>query len=196
MMAALPLQSLPVRRTVPFRRASLAALAACALALGGGLVWARTVITSQQRVTRVLVWPDSVFQKQRTTQTCGPAALAAVCRHFGIAATEEEVARLAGTTASGTSMLGLQAAARAEGLAAEGVRVSPGGLARTPLPCILFFHAGHFAVLTGIRGPLFYLADPSLGQRTMTRAQLLSLWRGEVLIVGPLSGGHASASAP
>jgi len=196
LMVALLLQSFPLRHAVPARRASLAAWGACAIALGGGLVWARAVIASQQRVTRVLVWPDSVFQKQQTTQTCGPAALAAVCRHFGIAATEAEVARMAGTTGAGTSMLGLQVAARAEGLAAEGVRVSPGGLARTPLPCILFFHAGHFAVLTGIRGPLFYLADPSLGQRTMTRAQLLSLWRGEVLIVGPLSGGHASASAP
>ena len=196
LMAGLLFQGLPVRRARPVRRASLAALGACALVLGGGLVWARTVIAAQQRVTRDLVWPDGVFQKQQTVQTCGPAALAAVCRHFGIAATEAEVARLASTTPAGTSMLGLQAAARAKGLAAEGVRITPDGLARTPLPCILFFRAGHFAVLTGVQGPLFYLADPSLGQRTMTRGQLLSLWHGEVLIVGPLSGSHASASAP
>lgn len=185
--------------TAPPRRrhlASVAALGACGLALLGGLGWARGVIASQQQVTRDLVWPPSVFQKQQTVQTCGPAALAAVCRHFGIAATEDEIARLAGTTGAGTSMLGLQAAARAKGLAAEGIRVTPGGLSRTPLPCLLFFHPGHFAVLTGVRGPLFYLADPSLGERTVTREQLTSLWHGEVLLVGPLSGGHASASAP
>ena len=93
-------------------------------------------------------------------------------------------------------MLGLQTAARAKGLAAEGLRVTPGGLSRTPMPCILFFQAGHFAVLTGVREGLFYLADPSLGQRTMTREQLASLWHGEVLVVGPLSGGRASQSAP
>ena len=121
------------------RSASLAALGACGLAFGGGLFWARGVVAAQQRVTRDLVWPASVFQKQQTTQTCGPAALAAVCRHFGMAATEGEVARLAGTTAAGTSMLGLQTAARAKGLAAEGLRVTPGGLSRTPMPCILFF---------------------------------------------------------
>jgi len=184
--------------TTPGRRrpASVAALGACGLALGGGLGWARGVVAAQQGVTRDLVWPDSVFQKQQTVQTCGPAALAAVCRHFGIAATEDEIARLAGTTDSGTSMLGLQAAARAKGLAAEGIRVTPDGLARTPLPCILFFHPGHFAVLTGVRGQQYYLADPSLGQRMVTQEQLVSLWHGEVLIVGPTVGGHASVSAP
>jgi len=201
LMAGLLVQSRarPVLQTLPLRRkplASFAALGVCGLALGGGLFWARGVIAAQQRVTRDLIWPASVFQKQQTAQTCGPAALAAVCRHFGMAATEGEVARLAGTTAAGTSMLGLQTAARAKGLAAEGLRVTPGGLSRTPMPCILFFQAGHFAVLTGVRGGLFYLADPSLGQRTMTREQLASLWHGEVLVVGPLSGGRASQSAP
>jgi len=186
------------------RLASLAAVCGCGLVLLGGVVWARGVIARQQRVTRALVWPPSVFQKQQTAQTCGPAALAAVCRHFGMAATEGEIARLAGTDARGTSMRGLQKAARAKGLAAEGVRVSPDGLSRTPLPCILFFHPGHFAVLTGIQdgrqggreGQQYLLADPSLGQRTVTREQLVSLWHGEALLVGPLSGGHASASAP
>jgi len=186
------------------RLASLAAVCGCGLVLLGGVVWARGVIARQQRVTRALVWPPSVFQKQQTVQTCGPAALAAVCRHFGMAATEGEIARLAGTDARGTSMRGLQKAARAKGLAAEGVRVSPDGLSRTPLPCILFFHPGHFAVLTGIQdgrqggreGQQYLLADPSLGQRTVTREQLVSLWHGEALLVGPLSGGHASAGAP
>ena len=183
------------------RSASHAALGACGLALLGGLVWAHGVIAAQQSMTRDLVWPPSIFQKQETDRTCGPAALAAVCRHFGIAATEDEIAHLAGTTETGTSMLGLRAAARAKGLAAEGIRVTPGGLSKTPLPCILFFHPGHFAVLTGVqqtgtRGPLFALADPSLGQRTMTQGQLVSLWHGAALLVGPLSGGHASASAP
>ncbi len=188
----------------PPRIGGWGAACACGLALLGGIVWARGVIAAQQRVTRALVWPPSVFQKQQTVQTCGPAALAAVCRHFGIAATEGEIARLAGTDARGTSMRGLQKAARAKGLAAEGVRVTPEGLSRTPLPCILFFHPGHFAVLTGIQdgrqggreGRQYLLADPSLGQRTVTREQLAALWHGEALLVGPLSGGHASAGAP
>jgi len=178
------------------RRVSRAAAGVLGLLLLIGLGWARGVIARQRQVTQAWVWPPSVFQTQKTAQTCGPAALAAVCRHFGMAATEEEVARLAGTTARGTSMRGLQSAARAKGLAAEGVQVSPEALARTPLPCLLFFHPGHFAVLTGVQGGQYYLADPSLGQRRMTREQLASLWHGETLLVGPMQGGHASGSAP
>ncbi len=61
-----------------------------------------------------------------------------------------------------------------------------------------------FAVLMGIQGGRqggregrqYLLADPSLRQRTVTREQLVSLWHGEALLVGPLSGGHASAGAP
>ena len=176
----------------------------CLASLGSAL-WARAVIAQQKRTTQQLVWSPQVFQKQETVQTCGPAALAAVCRHYGIPATEAEVARLAGTTAQGTSMLGLQAAARAKGLSAEGVQMTVGTLPHAPCPCILFFHPGHFAVLTGVRelteapgvtGRQFYLADPSLGQHTMTAGQLGSLWHGELLIVGPTVGRHASASAP
>ena len=197
LLAGLLAQSVPQK--VPrrgFRLASRAALGACVLVLLAGLVWARGVVAARRQETRAVVWPPAVFQKQARAQTCGPAALAAVCRHFGIAATEEEIARLAGTNAGGTSMLGLQTAARAKGLAAEGVQVTPEGLRHTPLPCLLFFHPGHFAVLTGQRGTLCYLADPSLGQRTLTRTQLSSLWSGEALLVGPLSGSRASASAP
>ncbi len=176
----------------------LQAGAACALCLAivTSTLWARTVIAQQREVTQELVWSPHVFQKQQQVQTCGPAALAAVCRHFGIPATEAEIARLAGTTTQGTSMLGLQAAARAKGLSAEGVQTPLASLSKTPCPCILFFHPGHFAVLTGMRGQQCYLADPSLGQRMVPEDQLAQIWHGELLIVGPTVGSHASMSAP
>ena len=196
--------------TRPVHRRILQAAASCLLGLVflGGALWARTVVARQKRVTQALVWSPQVFHKQETPQTCGPAALAAVCRHYGIPATEAEVAKLAGTTPKGTSMLGLQAAARQKGLTAQGRRLTLETLSGAPCPCILFFHPGHFAVLTGTqeatggrdaaggRGRRFYLADPSLGQRTMTPDQLGALWRGELLVVGPTVGRHASASAP
>jgi ABC-type bacteriocin/lantibiotic exporter with double-glycine peptidase domain len=75
-------------------------------------------------------------------------------------------------------------------------------LPNAPRPCLLFFRPGHFAVLTGVgrlpngHGELFYLADPSLGQRTMTADRLGALWHGEVLVVGPTAGSHASTGAP
>ena len=114
--------------------------------------WAGRAIGAQRRETATLVVPLGTFERQRTTSTCGPSALASVCRFFGVPATEAEIARLAHTTAGGTSMLGLVEAAKAKGLTAEGWQVQPGELARTPRPCILFFSAGHFVILTGVKG--------------------------------------------
>ncbi len=171
------------------------------LAFLGGALWTRTVIIRQKQTTRELVWSPQVFRKQETAWTCGPAALAAVCRHYRVPASEAEIARLAGTTRQGTSMLGLQAAARAKGLTAEGMRTTLGELPHVPRPCILFFHPGHFAVLTGVRDVAgkrslqLYLADPALGQRTITLEQLSPVWHGELLVVGP-GGLHTSDSAP
>jgi hypothetical protein len=142
-------------------------------------------IQAQRRVTREVVWPAGVFRRQERPETCGPAALAAVCRHYGQAAEEAELARLAGTTRRGTSMLGLQRAAQARGLAAEARQVTPDELRALPRPSLLFFHQGHFAVLTGVQGDHFYVADPSLGQRVWPAAYLRRYWHGEVLLLGP-----------
>ena len=171
------------RRTTSWTRAGTVALGL--LLLGAMAHWATGAIAAQRRVTRLLTWPDDVFALQQSRQTCGPAALAAVCRYYHIPATETEIARLAGTQANGTTMLGLQQAAQAKGLTAEGQERGVDELASLPHPCILYFHQGHFAVLTGVQDGRFYVADPSLGQRVWTRSQLAYLWRGELLLVGP-----------
>lgn len=170
-------------RFVAWARRGAGAFLVLLVILGGR--WAGGAIRSQQRVTRVLTWPDTIFQLQTDRTACGPAALAAVCRYYGIHASEAELAALAGTRANGTTMLGLQRAAQSKGLMAEGQERSVDELAGLPRPCILYFHQGHFAVLTGIQDDRFYVADPSLGQRVWTRDQLAYLWRGELLLVGP-----------
>gem|GEM_PF-4605818 len=50
--------------------------------------------------------------KQSTTYNCGPAALATVIKAQGVPCTEMEIAKMAGTDESGTSMYGLIQAAR------------------------------------------------------------------------------------
>ncbi|MGV3719791.1 MAG: cysteine peptidase family C39 domain-containing protein [Actinomycetota bacterium] len=176
-------------RVAPPTRASALRLCVSAVSLivlGFGVTsYARAAISEQRAVTREVIWPEDVFQKQVQPENCGPAALAAICRHFGITAREGEIAGLAGTTLSGTSMLGLQRAAEAKGLAVSARRVSPAELRSLPRPCLLFFHEGHFAVLTGVQGQSFYVADPSLGQRVWPEAYLRRYWRGEVLLLGP-----------
>lgn len=159
-------------------------LAAGVIAVGFGR-WAAAAIATQRRVQKALAWSDDVFHKQQRRETCGPAALAAVMRHYGIRATEDEVAALAGTTSEGTTMLGLRNAAVVKGLAVQAWRVGIDQLPAVPCPCILYFHSRHFTVLTGVSAKRFYVADPSLGQRVLQRAELAARWRGELLVVGP-----------
>jgi hypothetical protein len=162
--------------------------ASCALAVCLSAPRVVAAIRAQHRVARVLVWPAGVFRPQERREYCGPAALAAVARHFGREVQEEEVARLAGTDARGTTMLGLREAAEKLGLAVQDRRARIEDLEALPKPAILFYSQGHFAVLTGVSEGRFYLADPSLGQRCWGPAELRRFWHGELLLVGPGTG--------
>ncbi len=193
------------RRRRGLQWAGAGAFVAVFLVLGiPGVAWARRAIAEQRSATRDRAWGPDVFQRQRRPENCGPAALAAICRHYGVPATEDEIAGLAGIEGGGTSMLALQRAAVRKGLSAEGRQVSVEELADLPRPSILFFHSGtgrssHFAVLTAVseepvtvegggrttRRRSFYLADPSLGHRVLNTGILRRYWRGEVLLVGP-----------
>jgi predicted double-glycine peptidase len=157
--------------------------------------WANASI-QVQRSQRMAVTFEGSFLQQRE-ETCGPAALAWICRHFGVETTEEDMAKLAGTTAAGTSMLRLQRAARTMGLQAEGWQVTLKDLARVPRPCLLFSQPNHFVILVAVRADGYYIADPAHGPCVWTAAQLERRWKGELLVFGapgaiPLKQGHIS----
>ena len=61
---------------------------------------------------------------QTAPNTCGPAALLSICEFYGIKTTEQQIATLAGTTPTGTSLHGLAQAADSLGLKANGAYVT------------------------------------------------------------------------
>jgi ABC-type bacteriocin/lantibiotic exporter with double-glycine peptidase domain len=83
---------------------------------------------------------------------CGPECLARVCEHYGIKTTPKEIARLAGTTAEGTTMLGLAQAAETKGLQAKGMLLGWQELRDLPKPSILWTPARHYLVLEDVEG--------------------------------------------
>ena len=84
---------------------------------------------------------------------CGPECLARVLKHYGIEAAPREIARLAGTTAEGTTMLGLAQAAETKGLQAKGMLLGWQELREIPKPSILWTPARHYLVLEDVEGP-------------------------------------------
>jgi len=85
-------------------------------------------------------------------------------------------------------------------------------LATLEMPVIIYLnprelgHPGHFSVLRGVNASTVWLADPSLGNRTYSREQFISLWdtearaqttseaQGRVLAILPTGAGLAAQS--
>ena len=87
-----------------------------------------------------------------TEADCGPRALLLVCQKLGVKTDLETLRKMAGTTAEGTTMAGLQQAAQKLGLKAEGVQVSREALPDISPPALVWLHRDHYAVLTDIQG--------------------------------------------
>ncbi|MCX7782421.1 MAG: cysteine peptidase family C39 domain-containing protein [Meiothermus sp.] len=92
---------------------------------------------------------------------CGPAALATVLALFG---RREPLYRLpdwAGTTQSGTSLLGMYRAAQQAGLEARALEADLEALFHLDLPAILHWEHNHYVVLLRLARNRALIADPA-----------------------------------
>lgn len=86
-----------------------------------------------------------------TVYDCGPAAVATVLqKYFNIIASQDQLASLAGTTYTGTSMYGLVQAVQDEGLDAYGLELSVDQLEPGNIVYLVHDGEGHFSVITDI----------------------------------------------
>lgn len=102
-----------------------------------------------------------------TDYNCGPAALATILKNMGINATQEELAVLAGTNETGTTMYGLIQAAQAKGLIAKGLKLPVDKLRPNNIMFLTINGEGHYSVILNITNTTVYLADPVLGNIDM-----------------------------
>jgi tetratricopeptide (TPR) repeat protein len=122
---------------------------------------------------------------------CGPAALLALCQRLGVTTTKEELARLAGTDATGTTMAGLAQAAKAKGLRVEGLWVDATAFQRLRLPALAWVNDNHWVAVLEVQGDKVTLFDPASEPRRLRsgQAQTISLadfqqqWNGYLLRV-------------
>jgi len=114
---------------------------------------------------------------------CGPQALAIVCEQLGIPAETEELIELAGTDETGTSMYGLQQAAEAKGLTAEGLQVDLAYLYQVEKPVIAWIGQNHYVVVTAVSQERVEFTDPDRGRLAMGIADFSKIWDGHILTV-------------
>ena len=134
---------------------------------------------------------------QTAPNTCGPAALLAICEFYGIKTTEQEIATLAGTTPTGTSLHGLAQAADSLGLKATGMALSLEELTGAKTPLIAHLNGGHFVVVVSVHKGRLTVIDPAKGVKSIALVDFHHNWQGYVLLLAPssLSRGAESTQA-
>ena len=120
---------------------------------------------------------------QSTDFNCGPAALATVLGNFEINTTEQELATLAGTDESGTTMYGLAEAAKAKGLNAVGMKLLVDDLKPNNIVFLTIDDGPHYSVVREITADKVLLADPSLGNIEMSKEKFSEVYSGNALVI-------------
>lgn len=120
---------------------------------------------------------------QSTSYNCGPAALATVLNNPGINTTEQELAVLAGTDESGTTMYGLVQAAQVKGVNATGVRLSVDKLKKNDMVVLIINEIVHYSVISKITFCGVKLSDPSLGNIIMSKKEFKKIYSGNALVI-------------
>lgn len=142
-----------------------------------------TVNVENSTILGQLAETNNVSIMQSTNYTCGPAALATVLNNLGINTTESELADLAGTDESGTTMYGLVQAAQVKGLKATGMKLFINELKKNDIVFLNTVEAAHYSVVKEVTNESVKLADPSLGNIEMSKANFNEIYMGNVLVI-------------
>lgn len=152
---------------------------------------------------------DERIVKQDLDYSCGAASLATLLNgYYGQDVTEKELLIAMDKQDGRASFDDMARALAQHGFKAQGFAASWEQLVRLKMPVVVYLKHrkdDHFSVLRGISADAVWLADPSLGNRTYSRAQFMKMWHtradmenaelvGKFLAVLP-DGNGAQASA-
>lgn len=140
---------------------------------------------------------DDGIVKQDLDFSCGAASLATLLtQYFNRPTTEAQMLMLMNNQTLKASFLDMQKALKTLGYQSMGLALSYDKLKTLNHPVIVYIKhrkTDHFSVIRGINEDFVWLADPSLGNRILTKAQFIDLWHtradktwaGKILVVLP-----------
>ena len=133
-----------------------------------------------QRVTRR--YP---FFEQQSPSDCGVACLVMIGRYWSKRSGVNQLRQIASVDRSGASLRGLTTAAESLGFSTRPVKASLDKLAGQSLPAIVHWEGNHYIVVYEVRRKHVIVADPAIGQRTLSHAEFQSGWTGYTLLLKP-----------
>ncbi len=125
------------------------------------------------------------FFAQQSASDCGAASIVMVARYWGKRFSVNRLRDMANVDRNGASLRGLSAAAESIGFSTRPVNASLDRLAKQNLPAIAHWEGKHYVVVYEITGKHVIVADPAIGQRTLTHAEFKAGWTGYALLLQP-----------
>ncbi|MDZ7955310.1 peptidase domain-containing ABC transporter [Nostoc sp. DedQUE09] len=125
------------------------------------------------------------FFAQQSGSDCGAACLVMVSRYWGKNFSVNRLRDIANVDRNGSSLRGLSAAAESIGFSTRPVKASLDQLAKQKLPAIAHWEGKHYIVVYEITPKHVIVADPAIGQRTLSHAEFKANWTGYTLLLQP-----------
>lgn len=126
------------------------------------------------------------FEFQQDESDCGVAALASIIQFHGGYIPLERLRALSGTTASGTTMLGLLQAGEEAGLVTEAFEGNVEELKKLSSPSLLHVVKHdiieHYIVCYEFDGNKFLIGDPEDGIKNISESDLNNIWKSKALL--------------
>lgn len=136
--------------------------------------------TTAVPVTSWKTFRDARVVKQNFDYSCGAASLATLLNgYYGQQITEIQLLQAMGKNYR-ASFADMERVLPQFGFKARGFAANWQQLTRLKIPVVVYVHYRrdeHFSVLRGISADTVWLADPSMGNRTFSRQQFLTMWQ-------------------
>lgn len=125
------------------------------------------------------------FFAQLSGSDCGAACLVMIARYWGKNFSVNRIRDIANVDRNGTSLRGLSSAAESLGFTTRPVSASLNKLAEQTLPAIAHWEGKHYIVVYEITDQHVIVADPAIGQRSLTHEAFQKDWTGYTLLLQP-----------
>lgn len=125
------------------------------------------------------------FFAQQSTSDCGVACMVMIGRYWGKRFSVNRLRDLAYVHRNGATLKGLVAVAESLGFATRAGKATLEGLEKQILPAIAHWEGNHYIVVYAITKKKVIIADPAIGQLTLSRQEFIEKWTGYSIILEP-----------
>jgi subfamily B ATP-binding cassette protein HlyB/CyaB len=125
------------------------------------------------------------FYAQQSASDCGAACLVMVSRYWSKRFNINYLRDIVNISLNGTSLRSLSHGAERVGFSTRPVKASLNQLSKQKLPAIAHWEGKHYIVVYEITNKHVIVADPAIGQLTLSHSEFKEKWTGYTLLLEP-----------